>query len=135
MLDQMGLELKKKKFMTPHFGLGFLKIHTDIKHIYRILLSHSFSYFILDIFLMIVELTHCLNWILYIHFIRITYDVSCFLLKKVSMISPDSLYRPILNLSKTCNSKEQVFRSLLCTLTAALSCHQVVVFELHCKSL
>lgn len=58
-----------------------------------------------------------------------------FSFKKVSMISPDSLYRPILNLSKTCNSKEQVFRSLLGTLTAALSCHQVVVFELHCKSL
>ena len=60
MLDQMGLELKKKNTI-PHFGLGFLKIHTDIKYIYRILLSHSFSYFILDIFLMIVELTHCLN--------------------------------------------------------------------------
>lgn len=122
--------------MTPHFGLGFLKIHTDIKYIYGILLSHSFSYFILDIFLMIVSRINSLFELNFIYsFYQNHYGVSCFLLKKVSMISPDSLYRPILNLSKTCNSKEQVFRSLLGTLTAALSCHQVVVFELHCKSL
>ena len=37
---------KKKKFMTPQFGLGILKIHIDIKEIYEILLSHSFSCFI-----------------------------------------------------------------------------------------
>lgn len=41
-----GFRIEKKKFMTPHFGLGILKIHIDLKDIYEILLSHSFSCFI-----------------------------------------------------------------------------------------
>lgn len=120
--------------MTPTSWARILEKHSDVKYICRVII---FSFIFMFHFRYLLMVVNQFNSLFELDFTCVFYQshfhyANYFLKKKkrVPMILPDSLYKPTSDLSRIHNSKEQVFRSLLGTLTAALSCHQVVVSEL-----